>query len=96
MIGAGCVPTSLPIHHYSAFISICAGNMLAALSFKGEKSPISDTEELNFGSGRCSSAQMECTLGIKRNHIVSYENKYLDLTIKELKLIREKWDEKGI
>lgn len=35
-------------------------------------------------------------LELKGIILVSYENKYLDLTIKELKLIREKWDEKGI
>jgi len=71
---------------------------------KREKSPVSDTQELNFDSGWCSSIQIECALAIRSIdsksgqgiRVVSCKRQHLDLTIEELYLIRGIWDEKDI
>lgn len=54
---------------FSAFILIlfCANDMLAALIIRRRKNAPSQTLKISFDSGRCLSAQWECTLGIKRN-----------------------------
>lgn len=66
---------------------------------KGEKSPISDTQELNFYSGNCSSIEIECAFAIRSIvslsgqgiRVVSCKRQHLDLTVEELYLIRGIW-----